>query len=544
MVSGFKIHVSGNMRYLRLFIFCLITVFGIASCGAINKVGQKKDLSPNEFGLAKAKTGIEHYEVLLKTHQAAVAVGVNVDYLGIDTIRLEIPAKPSRIPLTQYNDFKGCVFVVKNTSKACYLFERRVEGTPISIDKRLIDKGEFRSVDALKRGRYLLIIEDENLWVLQRKGHSYGHPRKDILLVENGVAKNSVVMPYDNVYSKPKCTFVMLSKEPLVVKNLSIVRDEDCTFLTHVTNIAGADDVRFENVSIKTPESPLTDDRGISIYNCTNVTMDNVWIEGTYSHTDHSGYGVFLNNVWNYRSTNMYGKANWGIFGNNNVNVAKIEDSQINRFDIHCYGRDISFKNVSFFDLYNQYSSVYGIIQYDKCTFTDFTPVLNGGSYNAYVEHEVVLNDCVFNATSKKNYLIRMGNMKEAINPRYELADKCLPNVRIKNLVVNMTEGTEDFFVFYGKKVGEGVTNVGLSSVSIDGLTINPSGEKPVKRMMLSNIEIGTKAPVDIQMKNVTVNQPLTKSLLGSSRPNVQLKSNLTVKGGKIQMKNVTGLQE
>lgn len=533
------------MRLLRTFLLCIIAMFSIAACGSINIVGQKKDLSPNDFGLAKAKSGTERYEVLLRTHQAALAAGVNVDYSGIDTIRLEIPTKPSRIPLTQYNDFKGCVFVVKNTSKACILFDRRNEGATISIDKRLIDGGDFRSVDALKRGRHLLIVEDENLWVQQRKGHSYGHPRKDILLVENGVAKNSVVMSYDNAFSNPKCIYVTLGNEPLVIKNLSIVRDAGCTFLTHVTNIAGADDVRFENVSIKTPESDLTDDRGISIINCTNVTMDNVRIEGTYSHTDHSGYGVFLNNVWNYKSTNMYGKANWGIFGNNNVNVARIEDSQINRFDIHCYGRDISFKNVSFYDLYNQYSSVYGTIQYDKCTFTNFTPVLNGGSYNAYVEHDIVFNNCVFNATPKKRFLIRVGNLNDAPNERHELAEKCLPNVIIKNLTVNLQDGEENFYIFYGKIAERPESLIGyLSKVTIDGMTINPSGEKPVKRMMLSNIEIETKTPVDIQMKNVTVNQPLTKSLLGSSRPSVQLKSNLTVKGGKIKMNNVTGMKE
>lgn len=529
--------------FLRSIILCVIVGFSISGCSAVNKVGLKKDLSPNDFGLDKAKTGLERYEALLRAHQTAVQAGVNVDYAGIDTIRLEIPAKSSRIPLTQINDFKGCVFVVKNTSKACYLFDRRKEGEAISIDKRLIDRGDFRLVDALRQGRYLLIVEDENLWVLNRKGHNYGHPRKDILLVENGLARNSVVMPYDNAYSKLKCTYVKLGKEPLVIKNISIVRDPGCTFLTHVTNIAGADDVRFENVSIKTPESPLTDDRGISIYNCTNVTMDNVRIEGTYSHTDHSGYGVSLNNVWNYKSTNMYGKANWGIYGNNNVNVARIEDSQINRFDIHCYGRDISFKNVSFFDLYNQYSSVYGTIRYDKCSFTDFVPVLNGGSYNAYVEHDIIFNDCVFNATPRKRFLIRVGNLNDESNERHELAQKCLPNVRIKNLTVNLQDGEENFYIFYGKIAERPESSIGyITQITIDGLTINSSGGKPIKQMMLSNIEIGTKVPVDCQIKNVTVNNPQTKSLLGSSCQYVQLKSNLTVKGGKIQLRNATGI--
>lgn len=521
------------LRIILLFALALIPV----ACFPSSHKG-KKDVSPFDFGFGKAKSGIERYEVLLKTHMAAVASGMNVDYTGIDTVKLEIPKKSLRIPLTQYNDFKGCVFVVKNTSKKCWLFDHRVEGEPITIDKRLIDKGDFRAIEALKQGRYLLIVEDENLWVQQRRRRKYGHTRKDVLLVVNGVAQNSVMMPYNNAYSKSKCTYVKLGTEPLIIKNVSIVRDSGCTFLTHIANIAGADDVRFENVSIKTPKSSMTDDRGISIYNCTNVTMDNVRIEGTYSHTDHSGYGVFLNNVWNFKSTNMYGKANWGIFGNNNVNVARIEDSHINRFDIHCYGRDISFKNVIFFDLYNQYSSVYGTIRYDGCSFTNFVPVLNGGSYNAYVEHDVIMNDCVFNATSKKNYLIKMGNLNDVMNARHELAKKCLPNIKIRNLVVNMTEGVEDFYVFYSQKASEGAKSIGLSSINIDGLTINPCRDKPMKRMMLSNIEIGTKAPVDCQMKNVTVNQPLTRSLFGSDRPSMRLKTNIPVKGGKIKLQN------
>lgn len=533
------------MRLSRTIILCIIAVFDISSCGIIDRVDQKKDLSPTDFGLAWAKTGIERYEVLLKTHKAALAAGVNVDYSGLDTIRLEIPSKPSRIPLTQNNDFKGCVFVVKNTSKTCYLFGHRDEGTPISINKRLIDEGDFRSVDTLKRGRYLLIVEDENLWVQKRRGYNYGHPRKDILLVENGVAKNSVVMPYNNAFSRPKCRFVKLGKEPLVIKNIKVERESDCFFVTHVANIAGADDVRFENVSLHTPESPLNDDRGISIYNCTNVKMNNVRIEGTYSHTDHSGYGIFMNNVWNYTATSMYGSANWGVFGNNNINVAMIEDSQINRFDIHCYGRDISFKNVSFYDLYNQYSSVYGTILYDKCTFTDFVPVLNGGSYNSFVGHEVKMNDCVVYVTPTKNYLFKISRLNESTNARHELAEKCLPNVRINNLVVNMTRGAESFYVFNVTSSGKSISDIGyVKRISINGLTINSSGEKPVKRLLLSNLKIVTKAPVDCRMENVVVNQPFTEYLRGGGRLSVQLKANLSVVGGKIQLRNVTGIIE
>ena len=534
-----------KVLFSRLLVFFVTVLFSV-SCSSLKYVfNGKKDLSPNDFGLATAKTGIERYEVLLKTHKAAVAAGVNVDYTGIDTIKLEIPVKPIRILLTQYNDFKGCVFKVKNTSKDCWIFEKRVEGKPIEIDKKLIDAGDFRTLDSLRNGRILLLIEDDNLWVENRRGHSYGHTRKDVLLVENGVAKNSVVMPYDNVFSKPKCAFIRLGKEPLVIKNITIEREPGCTFLTHIANIAGADDVQFENVNIMTPESDLTDDRGISIYNCTNVKMDNVHIEGTYSHLDHSGYGISMNNVWNYKATRLYGKANWGIFGNNNVNVAHIEDSQINRFDIHCYGRDISFKNVAFFDLYNQYASVYGTIQYDKCSFTDFVPMRNGGSYNSFVAHEVVLKDCVMNATQKKNYLFKMSYLNEENNRRNELSEKCLPNVKIKNLVVNMTGGAESFYLYYCESSGKKVSDIGyMSNISIDGLTINPEEDRPIKEMVLSNITINTKQPIDCKLTNVKVNQPLTKILSRSEKPSMKLKTNMSLKGGKVLLKNATGISQ
>ena len=535
------------MRRTLILMAALMVPFVFTACFATrNRVtGKKEDLSPYSFGLDSAKNGMERYQVLLNTHRAAVQAGVNVDYSGIDTIRLDIPEKPSRIPLTNHNDFKGCVFVVKNNANNTYLFDRNNEGKPIEINKRLIDAGDFRSVDSLKRGRCLLIIEDENLWVANRKGYNYGHTRKDILLIEKGVAKNAAIMPYNNAYSKPKFAFIRLSGEPLAVKNLTIERDPECTSLTHVTYITGMDDVRFSNVIIKTPDSPLTDDRCFSIYNCTNVIMEDVRIEGTYSHLDHSGYGINLRNVWNFKAKRLYGNAKWGIFGNRNVNKASIEDSQINRFDIHCYGKDISFKNVNFFNLYNQYSSVYGTISHEDCTFTNFIPVLNAGSYNSYVGYDVVFRNCVYNASAKNKYLIRMANLNDAANERHELAEKCLPNVSIKNLTINMTEGEGDFFIFYSKLASNDASSIGyLSNISIDGLTINADYENPVNCFSLSNVNIQTMSDVDCQMKNVTINQTKGVATKSSQGEAAVLKTNLPIKGGKVRMKNVINLKQ
>lgn len=535
--------VITKIKIILTLIFC---VYFLASCSAINHMSrEKKDVSPYEYGLRSATTGVERYQVLLKTHQVAVASGVNVDYSRIDTIRIEIPAKPMRIPLTQYNDFKDCVIVVKNTVENCWLFGVEEKEIPIEVPKQAIDAGDFRSVESLKRGCYLLMIEDASPWVQNRKGHEYGHQRKDILLVGNGLAENSVTMPYNNGNSTPKCSYIKVKDEPLVLKNLTIKRDSGCTKVTHVAVISGYNNVRITNVSLYTPASTLTDDRGICINNCTNVTLNNVRIDGTYSLPNHSGYGVNINNVWNFKAIRMYGKANWGVFGNNNVNTARIEDSQINRFDIHCYGRNISFKNVDFFDLYNQYSSVYGTISYEKCTFTDFVPVLNGGSYNSYVGHEVVFKDCVFNATPKKNSLFKFSHMDEPTNVRNELGEKCLPNVKIYNMTVNMTGGVKDLFMFKCSAGGNNLTDIGyLSIISIDGLSINSDVDNPLKSFSLSNITIQTKNEVDCQMKDVIINQPKGVDTKASQGEVVVLKTNMPIKGGRVTMKNATGISQ
>ena len=97
--------------------FCIVAIASIAiSCSSLlHALYGPRDVSPYDFGLASARTGVERYEVLLRAHTAAVSAGVNVNYSGIDSIDIEIPQSFKRIPLTSYNDFKGCVLNIRNT---------------------------------------------------------------------------------------------------------------------------------------------------------------------------------------------------------------------------------------------------------------------------------------------------------------------------------------------------------------------------------------------------------------------------------------------
>lgn len=122
--------------------------------------------------------------------------------------------------------------------------------------------------------------------------------------------------------------------------------------------------------------------------------------DGNYSTINQYGYGIYLNNVYQTSISNMTAKAQWGIFGSTNVNTLTLSNSHINRFDIHCLGKNILMKNCSFRNTlnkqntYNQFSSMQGYVEFDSCSFIQFRPVLIETSYNTYTKFDLILNDC------------------------------------------------------------------------------------------------------------------------------------------------------
>lgn len=501
------------MLRFRLTLFLLVVVLNSCPVFAlqIHLINNNiwKDLSPLDYGLEKAESGEERYKVLLKTHKAAVAAGVNVDYSGINEIELEIPKGSPRIPLTKTNDFKGCIFRIRNNTQKSWLFSAYANRIPINIDKSLIDKGDFRSVPELESASYLLLIEDKSPWVQNRRGRDYGHQRKDVLLLRNGMAQNSVIMPYNNDMSVPVCSYIKVEEVPLVIRNITVYRDSLCKQVTNIFYISGYDNVQLSDIEIFTPKNALSGDNAIRIYDSTNVTMRNILINGTYSQENQSGYGISLLNVWNYKAYNISGKGNWGIFGTNNMNTVSIYDSDINRFDIHCYGKDCYFENVNFSDVNNQFGSVFGSIIFNNCSFTNFTPLVNRASYYSYVPYDIYLNHCVFNVTKSKRYLFHMGEVSDDVNVRRELSRKCWPNIYIKELTVNIPGEVDEFGIITSKVIGKPKTQFDyISKIQIKGLTINVSPETILKRILLCKYKVNLSKALELILDNINIQNP------------------------------------
>lgn len=481
-----------------LFIIGAISI----SCGSSRRVINRTDttLYPVEYGILETRTGAERYNILYECHKKAVEKGYNVSYKGIDELELEIPDSASPIPLTPLTDFAGANIKVVNTSKNTYLFQMTKSIRKVDVKGIDIDNGNFQQYSALNNGKILLIIKDRAPWVNSRKGYAYGATRMDIMIVNKGESKTKPVRPYFTETSDPECQYCSVGNSPIVFKNILFERSKSSTKITHLVNIDNQANVTLSKVKIKTPEGHnLFGDAAITISNVANLTLQDMIIEGTYSQKNKYGYGIYLNNILNLLVMNLNGYADWGVFGNNNINCAKLSNCNINRFDIHCYGRDVSFSNCNFENLYNQFSSIYGKVMFKKCTFTNFTPVLIESSYNAYTPFDLVWEDCVFNFDSKHNCLLNLMELTQDRNPRQEVKRKCIPNIYIKNCVINATSELKSWNIIETGKVNYSESLDYIQSIYVSGLVIN--AEK--LQMRAFSQEVKTTFPLKVKTSRI-----------------------------------------
>lgn len=495
------------------FILLLITAF-LISCGSSHGVHNSNynTINPLQYGLKEAKTGEERYYVLQRTHKEAERLGVGVSYAGIDEIRLVIPKGAKPLPITHYTDFAGVTIQVENKQKNMFLYSLSDDIKPVNVTGEEIDGRDFSKNELLSSGVKLLIVNDSTPWVENRAGHSYGHTRKEILLLKRGKSGNGPVQSYCTPSSKPVGFYCDVSdSKKTIFKNVTFARTANSTAITYLVKIENHYDIELSNITINTPDGTgLYGDKAIRIVNCLKISMSDVTINATYSQPRNAaygtkfGYGISLDNTYDFYARNLYARAHWGVFGNNNVQKATLEKCDINRFDIHCYGRDISFVDCDFVDLYTSFGSVYGLLSYKNCTFTDCKPLLTGDSYNTYVGYDVYFENCTFNLNKKKNSIIDFSGFSVAENSRPELKEKCLPNVTMINCRVNVTADMKAWYIYNTAIAKNYEGSFGyLSDVVIKDITTN---DEEV-RMEVFSKPVKTTKKVSIKSNISTIKQ-------------------------------------
>lgn len=428
---------------LKFLITISISFFSVFCSYGSNKI------SPLDFGLKDAKTGVERYWALYNAHVAAQNSDATVDYKGIGNLNIEIPRDAKSIPLTSKTNFRGMRLTVVNKCKSFFLYEMAQPETAIEVSARDIDNGTFQKYNELNLGIVLLVLEDKNLWVKQRKGYNYGHTRRDVLLIRNGKALNTPVSGYNNTETSVKASYVKANNCQKSIKDLKFYRSEQSTQKTYLVNLNNQYNVALSDIEVHTPSSNMIGDQAFRLSNCCNVIFRDITIDGTYSAKDNYGYGISMNNVYDIRFERLSSKSDWGIFGNNNVSNVTLKDCDINRFDVHCYGKDIYMKKCVFRDLYNQFSSMKGKVLFDKCTFIDFTPYLHEYSYNAYTDVDIEFRNCIVYASKKRNYLIDARSLNGAeTDERAELRVQQYPNLCVKGLKVILGDDMDSYYTY------------------------------------------------------------------------------------------------
>ena len=205
-----------------------------------------------------------------------------------------------------------------------------------------------------------------------------------------------------------------------------------------------------------------------------------------------------MDNIRRLKAIRLFARSAWGIFGTNNIHTSELVDCDFDRFDIHCYGHDVTFRRCTQRDSYNQFSSVLGTIVYDSCTLLNFTPILTESSYNAYPHYQLRMTNCRWHITPQHHTLIQAGKLGTSPNPRAELSTKCLPDIDIENLTIETERGLTPILVHYsGQRIQQPIGGVRHISISY-------TSPHNTLRLKLSDRRVPLSKPIPLSLLGPT----------------------------------------
>ena len=210
-----------------------------------------------------------------------------------------------------------------------------------------------------------------------------------------------------------------------------------------------------------------------------------------------------MNNVWNSTFDHVVADGNWGVFGTNNLSNTTLTHCDVNRFDIHCYGRDARLVGCILRQKQTQFSSMYGTVEFDSCLFADCIPVRVRSSYNAYTPFDIVMRHCTFEATLRHHALVNMMLLDTNLNRRPELQEKCWPNLTIDDLTVIAPVTVRHLYLYdptgtrseCRKPVGH------ISTIQADGIrVVRPNGRKASPMVELTSYQFATQNELKVDI--------------------------------------------
>ena len=506
VIAMIQRHVYGWLKAIGLcFLFCYVALPGYSR--------QQLVIPESEL---QGKKGQELFDIIRKWHSDAYRTGAELIYPEKMVLEIGIPSDARSIPLSPYTDFNGCRLIIDNdaiNNFILFTMSSKKAEKMVKVDCNMINSGDYTSLPQLNTGLKLMRIKDKNAWTHRAPEEGdYDIFRQDVILIRDGKALNMPTTGYDEESSDPECRYLDVDDEQKVICNLIIERSNKSTERTRLFQISLQNNILVKNMKIVTPFVPQDSDNKLyredycfRVMNSANVFFEDVMVRGTYSTAKTWGYAVNLENVYNSHFLRFDAEGHWGVFGNNNANTVTLTDCRINRFDLHCYGRDVACTGCVFdnkiddshpnqvycqTNVLNAFGSMFGTLRYEDCYFVKSRPVYLRPYYKAYTGFDIVFQDCEFDIHPNYPYFITTGLLDEADNPRKELKDKCWPNVTMQDCLVNVPDRVRDLYLFYALRNSKTVSRIdNLSSLDLQNVDINnPSFS--LSSFKVSNVEV------------------------------------------------------
>lgn len=451
--------------------------------------------------LTSSRSGAELLNSIRIIHEKAYERGDAVKYPKNMTFRIEIPQDFQSIQLSDNTNFNGCTFIVENTSKNVFLFElsNRNPLHNISLYKQQLHAGI--SLPIADKTPKMLIVKDNHLWTTRYDFDQKGEIsnikqqcyRNDLFFVDKCFITNDPIASYNTPASEPFCQYINIDKKKKVIRNVNLIRQVTSTAVTNLLHIVYQYNVRISNVNIETNLQPEEKDRFyhdqcIKVDHSAKIDMKDVTVWHTYSAQTIWGYAIEMNNVLDCTFNRMIITAIRGGFNTTCSNNLSFKNCTLNRADVHYYGRNMTCKNCTFhnnfnnFHVYNRFSSFYGTLVYKNCVFDHFLPVRIDSEYNAFTPFDIEMTDCtlkvIFQDPSHYNCICHIPILEKLENARPELRDKHLPNLTIKGLQIEGPAEVKDFYYFLiSKDKYHGITK-GLEVLEVDDISYSINSEK------------------------------------------------------------------
>ena len=404
-------------------------------------------------GMLKAHAYSNENKVLLKNTSGTIYKADNT----ILKVKWDMDLSGSTI-LVKDNNCEGMYQIVNDTET--------IYGYTNKIDKSYLRQGtsQFPMTDNSLPANCVIHMSDGNAWATRNdNGNIYTEKRYELMFHHAfGICSGNLITNWNDDNTKLTFNYSKYNERTLIIKGCKIRIETTGTVYICIF------DCRRHNTIIKDvfidakPSSIISGTSGfknapIQLKDCYNIKIENVSgtnIAGNESTHSGSGYTLRLINVYKCVLDNININGFWGATGMNCVKDITIQNSTLNRIDVHMYCTEINVRDTTIYDWGICIGYGTGTVTANNVKFINLKRPNMGNrflidfnnTYGNFFTGDITLRDCEMITDGNDMSIVKIDFINNNTPTRSEVK---LPNVNIYNLkAINISSDNATLFMF------------------------------------------------------------------------------------------------